>query len=395
MRAPLIWLLGLLAFSALLDWYVYVQIIRRCHNVGRWKKIFLGAVVFCFLMLLGAIILPARKGDDVMLRAKMWMLYGYVTVFFPKIIAVLFDLLASIPRLFHKKRIKALTITGMVLAVVIFCAFWWGALINRFRIQQNDVDIPVRDLPSSFDDYRITQFSDFHVGTYGSDTTFVSRFVNAVNATEPDVIVFTGDIVNRRTSEIEPFIKTLSRLNAPDGVYAILGNHDYGDYVNWKSPEDKQANMETLYNAYERMGIKLLRNETAWIHRGPDSLALIGVENIGDPPFPVYGSLSQAYSDISDSNAKVLLTHNPAHWVDSISSRRDINIPLTLSGHTHAMQFSIGGISPAALRYKTWGGLYTDSIGHNLYVNIGAGEVGFPARIGATPEITVLRLQRR
>ncbi len=224
----------------------------------------------------------------------------------------------------------------------------------------------------------------------------MSRLVDHINSLDPDLIVFTGDIVNRKTDEITPFVEVLGRLHAPDGVIAILGNHDYGDYMTWPSDEAKRENMQMLYDTYDTAGINLLLNQTEWIRRGNDSIAIIGVENIGDPPFPIYGSLSKAYPIPGDSTTKILLSHNPAHWVDSISGNDKARIQLTLAGHTHAMQIEMFGISPAALRYKTWGGLYADSHErHQLYVNIGAGTVGMPMRLGATPEVTLLTLRRR
>ena len=394
MRAPLLLLLTLLIVNTAADWYIYFQIGRRCRRPVPWERLQLWGSLVCLLVLLAGIIVPAKSGGNEVLTLKMWLLFSYISLYAPKMLAVIFDLFASVPRLFGKKRIRILTSTGIVLAIALFIGFWWGALVNRFSIDCTRQEIRVKNLPHSFDGYRIVQFSDLHSGTYGSDTTFVSNLVNSLNACRPDIIVFTGDIVNRSAEEIKPFIQTLGRLNAPDGVYAILGNHDYGDYIDWDSPVAKAANMDSLYAAYRRMNIRLLRNETRWIRHGSDSIALIGVENIGDPPFPVYGSLTKAYPDISDANTKILLTHNPAHWVDSIAGHHRANIALTLSGHTHAMQISIAGVSPAALRYKTWGGLYTDNDGERpLYVNIGAGTVGMPMRLGATPEITVFTLR--
>lgn len=271
---------------------------------------------------------------------------------------------------------------------------WWGATINRFHIDVNRVEVHVDGLPEEFEGITIAQFSDLHTGTFGTDTTFVGKLVDRINSLHPDIIVFTGDIVNRSSDEMRPFTTVLNRLHAPEGVYAILGNHDYGDYHNWPSAESKQANMNELYCLYSLTSMKLLRNETTWLHRGNDSIALIGVENIGDPPFTIYGSLTQAYPNLQDSNAKILLTHNPQHWVDSISSDPKANVALTLSGHTHAMQIEVAGISPAALRYQTWGGLYNAPDGHrHLYVNIGTGTVGIPMRLGATPEITLITLR--
>lgn len=390
-------MLCLLLFNAAIDWYVMRQITHRVKAHRRlWWNIELYSAIAITLLLIGAIIVPAGKGADIMLEAKTWLLFGYLSVYIPKFLAVVFDLLASIPRLFGHRRIKAFTVAGIVIATASFLAMWWGALINRFNLQTTEVTVEIADLPPAFDGYRIVQISDMHTGTYDTDTTFISRLVDNVNAIGADAIMFTGDIVNRETSELMPFTGTLSRLKAPDGVFAILGNHDYGDYYAWDTPADKAANMQKLYDAYAAMGFRLLRNETAWLRRGNDSIAVIGVENIGEPPFPVYGSLTKSYPDLSDSVSKILLTHNPSHWVDSISEHDDVRVPLTLSGHTHAMQIEVAGVSPAAMRYPTWGGLYADTDSrHQLYVNIGTGTVGMPMRLGATPEITVLTLRRR
>lgn len=390
-------MLCLLLFNAAIDWYVMRQITHRVKARPRlWWNIELYSAIAITLLLVGAIIVPAGKGADIMLEAKTWLLFGYLSVYIPKFLAVVFDLLASIPRLFGHRRIKALTVTGIFIAAASFLAMWWGALINRFNLQTTEVTVEIADLPPAFDGYRIVQISDMHTGTYDTDTTFISRLVDSVNAIGADAIMFTGDIVNRETSELMPFTGTLSRLKAPDGVFAILGNHDYGDYYAWDTPADKVANMQKLYDAYAAMGFRLMRNETAWLRRGNDSIAVIGVENIGEPPFPVYGSLTKSYPDLSDSVSKILLTHNPSHWVDSISGHDDVHVPLTLSGHTHAMQIEVAGVSPAAMRYPTWGGLYADTDSrHQLYVNIGTGTVGMPMRLGATPEITVLTLRRR
>lgn len=396
MRVPLLLLVTLLIINGAADWYIYRQVTRRCRHPRLWGRMQLASVVL-FLLILGAgVFIPARQGGNNVLTAKMWLIFSYLSAYVPKITGVIFDLIASVPRLFGHKRIRPVTIAGIVLATASFAGIWWGALINRFRLSDTEVTISMESLPESFEGYRIVQFSDIHVGTFGSDTTFVSKIVDHINSLHPDLIVFTGDVVNRRSEEILPFISQFSKLEAPDGVLAILGNHDYGDYMEWPSPLHKARNMELLDSAYARAGIRLLKNETVWLRRGADSIAVIGVENIGDPPFPVYGSLAKAYPDTRDTNKKILLSHNPAHWVDSIAGNDNINVDLTLAGHTHAMQINIFGLSPAALRYKTWGGLYSDeNERHQLYVNIGTGTVGMPMRVGATPEITTLILRRR
>lgn len=394
MRLPIIPLLVFLVLNVFVDTYIYGILKHRFRSLLP-SKIQLWSANALFILILAVICLPKRNCTNGMLMAMMWMLYTYIAFYLPKYLFVIIDLIAKIPCLFKRHRLSWLSITGAVLSVVTFVALWWGALVNRFNIDVKDVEIEIAGLPDGFDGYRIVQFSDMHVGTFGNDTTFVSTFVDRINALNPDLIVFTGDIVNSKTTELPPFVAPFSRLNAPDGVYSILGNHDYGDYSEWPSAEAKKSNLELMKKLQADMGWHLLLNETVMLRQDGDSIALIGVENIGDPPFKVYGSLSKAYPQLSDSVSKILLTHNPAHWTDSISGNADMRVPLSLSGHTHAMQLEILGWSPAKYRYPTWGGLYNDSDKqHQLYVNIGGGTVGFPARVGATPEITLITLKK-
>lgn len=387
-------LMIVLLIDLAVDAYIYVQCRRRCRT-RMWSRLQLITAIALAAMMVVEMALPAKEGNDAMLASKMWILFGYLTVYIPKYIAVICDFIAHMPRIWGHRRMKWLTTGGIGIAVATFAAMWWGALINRYHIQVKEITVEIPNLPSKFDGMRIVQFSDLHTGTFGTDTTFVSKLVDRINSLEGDAVMFTGDIVNRHSEEVLPFVSHLSRLHAPMGTYAILGNHDYGDYKNWDSETEKQLNMEVLYDAFNNTGMRLLRNETVWLRRGSDSIAVIGVENIGDPPFKTYGSLARSYPDTHDSNVKILLTHNPQHWVDSIADHAGMNIPLTLSGHTHAMQIEMGGVSPAVFRYPTWGGLYTDTDGsHSLYVNIGCGTVGIPMRLGATPELTVITLRR-
>lgn len=376
-----------------IDGYIYVNIAKRCPKYPALKWVYLLVSALLFVLIVVAMSLPVRSGDDGVLLAINKMLFIYLTFYIPKYVYFIFDIISRLPLLLHKKRWKWLGRIGALAAAVTFGAFWWGALINRYNIDVKEVVVQIAGLPESFEGYRILQFSDFHTGTYGTDTTFVEKVVEAINVLHPDAVFFTGDIVNRHSTELLPFVSPLSRVQTQDSVIAILGNHDYGDYYQWPDTASKHANMQLLYSLFDRMGWKLLRNETTWLVKGNDSIAVIGVENIGDPPFPVYGSLIKSYPDISDDKIKILLSHNPAHWVDSISGHEDVQVALTLSGHTHAMQMSFWGWSPAEWRYKTWGGKYEDQDGiHQLYVNIGVGTVGLPMRIGATPELTMITL---
>lgn len=373
------------------------NILRKRHKqMKAVSYVWLAMVIAVTAIAVVALSTPYRSGDDAGLLRLNWMLFVVMTFTFPQVVYLIFDLLGRIPRLWGGRRCKWSSRTGIATAYALFIAMWWGALYNRFQIDVKEVTVEIEGLPSSFDGYRIVQFSDLHTGTFGHDTGFVEKLVDKINEQKGDVIFFTGDIVNRRSRELEPFKDTLQKLSAKSGVVAILGNHDYGDYFNWFNQNAKMINMEELTDHYRDMGWRLLRNKTIWETRGNDSIAILGVENIGDRPFPVYGSLHRTYPNAGDDKTKILLSHNPSHWTDSISDRDDKNIALTLSGHTHAMQMEVAGLSPAAFRYQKWGGLYTDKSGkHQLYVNIGSGTVGFPMRLGATPEVTVITLRAK
>ncbi|MDE6377336.1 MAG: metallophosphoesterase [Duncaniella sp.] len=183
----------------------------------------------------------------------MWLLFSFLTVYVSKIVFIVFDLIGKLPQLFNRPRIKAFRVIAVAAGAVLFLTMWWGALVNRYAIDTVPVEFSDPTLPQSFDGYRIAQISDLHVGTFGEDTTFVSRLVDTINALHPDLIVFTGDIVNSRSSELAPHTAPLSRLRATDGVLSILGNHDYGDYANWQSPQAKAQNLANLKSMQKSM----------------------------------------------------------------------------------------------------------------------------------------------
>lgn len=395
MRVPWILITVLVVIQIFIDAYLFRIAMMRTRK-DKWPRIQLSTAIFFFIYLIVTLSLPRRSESDGMLATVMWLLFGYLTVYVSKLLFIITDIIASIPKLWHRHRIKMLSWVGAILAVGLFASMWWGALINRYRIQINEVTVCIPDMPSGFDGYRIVQFSDLHVGTYGSNTTFVKEVVEQINSLKPDAVFFTGDIVNRRSDELKPFVRTLAGIKAPDGVYSILGNHDYGDYSDWPSAAAKANNMVLMEKLQNDMRWKLLRNSTAWLHHKGDSIAVIGVENWGDPPFPTYGDIGKAYSNVHDRNTKILLTHNPVHWLREVENNISANIALTLSGHTHAMQIEAAGLSPAAMRYTTWGGRYDSrDLRRTLYVNIGIGTVGIPMRLGATPELTLITLVRQ
>lgn len=408
MRIPVITIILVYLFSILADIYIFRDIKNyvRPARQKAWKVGFGIFAVLALLLITVGFCFP-RKSTESDIIPLMWMLYTYATIFFAEVAYVI---CSAIGRIFVPSRRKRQgrqavnygCYVGIVLGGIVFFTMWWGSVYTRNEIRINQITLASDRLPKAFDGYRVVQFSDLHTGTWGTDTTFVSRLVDSINACRPDIIVFTGDIVNRRTSELAPFLRVLRRLNARQGVYSILGNHDYGDYITWSAPGEREVNNALLAAWEKQMGWDLLNNDYRLLRVGSDSIALIGVENWGDPPFPQYGDLHAAYPEddtrhLNDSTFKILLTHNPAHWTEEV--KHISNIDLTLSGHTHAMQMmaSIGdwNWSPAVFRYKEWGGMYEEAgKPMKLYVNIGAGEVGMPSRIGsAYPEITLFELK--
>lgn len=404
MRIPLLMALTIILLSLIVDTYIFLDIRRNDTRRKGAAYAYGVSSILCWAFLLVCLLRPRRDaGSDI--SFQMWGLYAYLTVYIPKIIFLLFSLIGGIPRLWKGRTFRTGLWIGLPVGVLVFAAMWWGVAVTRHEVEVVDVDIRSPKIPKGFDGYRIVQISDLHVGTWGDDTRFISRLCDSINALRPDVIFFTGDIVNRETRELQPFLKPLSALKAKDGVYSVLGNHDYGDYMDWRTPQDKKENLRLLADWQRQIGWRLLNNERVSLTAGKDTIQLIGVENWGEPPFHQYGHLLDAYPisrdsvyNLSDSRFKILLSHNPEHWLREVT--KVSNIDLTLSGHTHAMQMEVGiggwKWSPSSFRYKTWGGLYeqTNANGEHLrlYVNIGAGEVGMPFRIGATPEITLITL---
>lgn len=395
-----------IVLTLLIDGYIYLYLRR---GIGMRRLVSRTYAIFCclcWILLCVALLMPRRSNDSSILPV-MWMLYTYVTIYVGKLIFTIISLFGFIPRLWGSRCLRVFGIIGGVAALLAFLTLWWGALWGRRDIEVTECTIESDRLPKSFSGYKIVQISDLHVGTWGDDVSFIAKLVDRINRLNPDVILFTGDIVNRNTPELLPFVGELSRLHAKDGVYSVLGNHDYGDYITWESDLAHIANNKYLAELERDMGWHLLNNTHTFLVRGADSIPLIGVENWGEPPFAQYGDLDKAYPadkesryNQNDSLFKILLSHNPEHWRRIV--REKTNIDLTLAGHTHAMQFMLkaGKLrwSPAQYKYEQWAGkyVYGDSAHPRVcYVNIGSGEVGLPFRVGATPEVTVITLKKR
>lgn len=287
-------------------------------------------------------------------------------------------------------QISGIAAAGLLLLIL------YGIVYGRFHFKKERVVLHHEDLPGDFDGFRIAQISDLHIGNWAGHQKKMQRAVELINREKPDIIVFTGDLFNNFYEEIRGFRNILRQLEAPFGKYAVLGNHDYGDYFHWSSQEQYQNNFQQVQSAYEEVGFRLLLNQGVTLSRGKDQMGLAGVENWGLPPFHQYGNLTRAMSRLNGSAFNILLSHDPSHWREQVL--KNGKVQLTLAGHTHGMQFGIYTAalrwSPAKAKYPEWGGLYSEGT-RFLYVNKGLGYIGFPGRVGIRPEITLITLQKK
>lgn len=293
-------------------------------------------------------------------------------------------------------RSEFLAKAGVIAATVPIAGISWGIIsgAHDYRVRKKTILLP--NLPKSFDGIKIGQISDIHSGSFWNRTA-VKGGVETLMKEKPDVILFTGDLVNNQADEMRDYIEVFNKVSAPLGVYSTLGNHDYGDYVSWPSAQAKVKNLQTLMEIHRAMGWDILMNEHRILKEGDDKIAILGIENWGAKArFPKYGKMTEAYRGTENIPVKILLSHDPSHWrAEVIPQYPDID--LTFSGHTHGMQFGveIGDFkwSPVQYVYEEWADLYRHE-NQYLYVNRGFGYLGFPGRIGIPPEITVIELKR-
>ncbi len=288
-----------------------------------------------------------------------------------------------------------LSYAGMLMALALSAVMVFGTFAGSRQIKITRIELHFPNLPDQFNNYKIVQLSDFHLGGMLRPDRLLNRTFEKLEEIEPDLIVFTGDLVNNFAKEVNRLDNSLRKITQTAPSYSILGNHDYGDYTDWESPQQKQANFEAILEAQKDAGFRMLNNEHVVLKNGADSIFLAGVENWGHPPFPQYADLDKAIKNISEAAFTVLLTHDPAHWESKVTGKEDIE--LTLSGHTHGLQWGIklAGIpfSLAWFTRKNWGGLYKNG-NSLLYVNTGLGTVGMPWRLDMPGEITLFVLKR-
>lgn len=314
----------------------------------------------------------------------------------PKTFFSLMTLLSFPVRFFAGKHSQILLMTGaFIVSISIFAVVLYGSCSNWHKVEPREENLFFADLPPQLEGFRIVQVSDIHLGTFNKDARIIKDAVSIANSLKPDLLLFTGDIVNNFADEFNGYESYLSQFSAKYGKFGILGNHDYGDYYQWPDSLSKKKNLDLIKNGMIKSGFQLLLNQSTKISVRDTSFSLIGVENWGHKPFPQYADLNKAMLNVPDKSFKILMSHDPAHWRSVVLPQTDI--PLTLSGHTHGGQFGIkiAGIefSPIYLIQRCWGGLYK-SDNQYLYVNRGLGNIGFSGRIEMNPEVTLLILHR-
>ncbi|WP_222983184.1 metallophosphoesterase [Flagellimonas meishanensis] len=375
------WAYGIFFLGALL--FLIVKVLAYTPGDGFRGSVAVAAGVFFAFFLLGGVLGSFMLLEDI--GRGFAFVYNKVSGF-------------SHPENGHlPARRKFISAIAVGLASIPFGALLYGMYRGKYNYQVLKYELEFDDLPEAFHGYQITQISDVHSGSF-DDAVKVAYGVDLINQQKSDVIFFTGDMVNDRTDEMIPWKETFARLEAKDGMFSILGNHDYGDYTTWETEEAKAQNLEDLKAVQKEIGFDLILNSNRYLERDGQKIALLGVENWGRGGFKKAGDLEKAKEGVSKDDFKILLSHDPSHWED-IALHDDYHYHLTLSGHTHGMQFGVeipGWVkwSPVKWRYKYWAGLYKE-LGQFINVNRGFGFIGYPGRVGIWPEISVITLKKK
>lgn len=391
-----------LAFLLIVDIYSFQAIKTVSKKKARLTYILVNGILY--FLLLFQIFFVENVRESALLTYNFTLLF---ILFVSKTILILFlfpeDILRVIKFLFSKiqdkkidnSRRKFISNLSLAVAAIPIPIMIHGITRGRYNFKVVNHEIGFKDLPESFDGYTITHLSDFHCGSFESRSK-LKYAIDLVNEQNSDLIAFTGDFVNNTYTEILPWIDEFKKINSKDGKFSILGNHDYGDYYDWGNEENKKLGFKKLIEIQNKLGFKVLRDESVHIKKNKEKISLVGVENWGDG-FKKKGDIDKAINGLDESDFKIVLSHDPSHW-DKILVDHKEKFNLTLSGHTHGMQFGIeipGFIkwSPVKYRYKYWAGLYERS---NQFINVnrGFGVLGFPGRVGIWPEITVIKLKK-
>jgi predicted MPP superfamily phosphohydrolase len=406
---PVLLLIDLYVFKGL-----FALIRTKSRRVRMTSAIAYSALSLLIIVLFVFLYLNYQQSPDDPARYHrlMWFNGVFLALVLFKVTYIIFegmeDIRKGIRRLTRKKNFKEtppadtavsrrefLRKTGIIAAAFPFLGVLHGVGWGRFRFTVHHSEISFPDLPAAFDGLRIVQLSDAHLGGFYGNSDRLEEVVTIINDIQPDLLLFTGDMVNNFASEMNGWAPLWSRMKAISGKFSILGNHDYGDYSQWPSADAKKANFDSIIRQQEEMGFSVLMNEHQSIERNGERIYIAGIENWGLPPFKQYGDLPKAMTGIPDDGFVILLSHNPDHWEKQV--RAATRIPLTFAGHTHGFQLGIEvgklKFSPSQFIYKYWAGLYK-SDNQYLYVNRGLGYLAFPGRVGIWPEITLIELKR-
>ena len=393
----------LLAVFFIIEIYVYQAIRNITTNnyirIGYWVFTLLayGIILYWILTFNRA----SRDHQQIQLMVSAMMIFVL-----PKLLSVIFLLIGDFTRFvefgfkyftakenYFPERRKFISTTALAAAGIFSALAIDGIIFGKYRHTVRKVKLRFKNLPENFKGYKIVQISDVHSGSFFNPQK-LQKANDLINKQDADMILFTGDMVNNYADEFKPFIPLFKSIKAKDGKFSILGNHDYGDYGAWNSREEKAQNIPTLKNYQAEAGFKMLRNENIALEKNGEKIYLLGVENWGIKPFPQYGDLDKALKGVPEDAIKVLMSHDPTHF-DEVVKKHKTNVHLTLSGHTHGMQFGLDlkniKWSPVKFKYKKWADLY-ESEGKYLYVNRGFGVIAYPGRVGINPEITVIEL---
>ena len=393
----------LLAVFFIIEIYVYQAIRNITTNnyirIGYWVFTLLayGIILYWILTFNRA----SRDHQQIQLMVSAMMIFVL-----PKLLSVMFLLIGDFTRFvefgfkyftanenYFPERRKFISTTALAAAGIFSALAIDGIIFGKYRHTVRKIKLRFKNLPESFKGYKIVQISDVHSGSFFNPQK-LQKAIDLINEQDADVVLFTGDMVNNYADEFKPFIPLFKSIKAKDGKFSILGNHDYGDYGAWNSREEKAQNIPTLKNYQAEAGFKLLRNENIALEKNGEKIYLLGVENWGIKPFPQYGDLDKALKGVPEDAIKVLMSHDPTHF-DEVVKKHKTHVHLTLSGHTHGMQFGLDlkniKWSPVKFKYKKWADLY-ESEGKYLYVNRGFGVIAYPGRVGINPEITVIEL---
>ena len=396
----------------LIDVYVFQSIKSITSNTLFYWIYWVLDILIIVLILYFALSGKFANGPS---KYTSWIMGIMMVILVPKIVVLPFlfidDLLRIIQflvqhsiRLFSNNnsvidfasRRKIISQIALGIAAVPFFSTIYGILKGKYDYRVHKVSLYFKDLPSAFDGFKLVQLSDIHAGSFDNRDA-VQKGIRLTNAQQGDLFLFTGDLVNNKAEEMYPWIEDFKQLKGKYGSFSILGNHDYGDYIKWENESEKSENLEKLKVVHKKLGYHLMLNETIYIEKEGAKIALIGVENWGKKGFVKHGDLDKAVESVDNKLFKILLSHDPSHW-EAVTLNHDKFIHLTLSGHTHGMQFGIEipGFkwSPSQYIYKQWAGLYKHAEKY-IYVNRGFGFLGFPGRVGILPEITVIELRKK